>query len=236
MPLYEKANAECYRICENMLKLYHGSLVDVGVTVDILFAKPKPDKNGETDPAAVTVKHGGYPAAAVVKVNSFKLRAQGHADAEITIDHERWTVTPEDRKDALIDHELEHLELKLDKDGNVARDDLDRPMLKLRPHDHQFGWFDSVARRHGAASYEMQQYGDFSENVAERWRRYTLEELDEIRNQIIRENGELVIGEVKPFPAAPAPLMAEVNQPEMDEAEIEEFQSVDTELNALLDG
>ncbi len=232
MPLYEKANAECYRICETMLKLYHGHLVDVGVTVDILFAKPKPDKNGEVDPAAVTVKHGGYPAAAVVKINSFKLRAQGHADAEITIDHEKWSVTADDRKDALIDHELEHIELKLDKEGNVARDDLDRPMLKLRPHDHQFGWFDSVARRHGMASYELQQYTDFSDGVAERWRRYTLEELDEIRNMIVRQNGQLLVEAPGAFPAAPEPVSPV--QPEMDEAEIDEFQSVDTELDRLL--
>jgi hypothetical protein len=38
-----------------------------------------------------------------------------------------------------------------------AFDALDRPKLAMRKHDHQFGWFDEVAQRHGEASPEVRQ-------------------------------------------------------------------------------
>jgi hypothetical protein len=51
----------------------------------------------------------------------------------------------------------------------VVRDDLDRPKLRVRKHDHQFGWFDSIARRHGPASFEVQQYRKFNESHRQLW-------------------------------------------------------------------
>lgn len=169
MPLYEKARAECFQICERMMEKYHGPLRDAQVTVDILFAKKRPDDSGEINPESHALKLHGYPVAAMVKVNSYKLRAQKHADAEIIIDGDRWDEWSEQEKEALIDHEIEHLELKTDKDGNVRRDDLDRPKLRVRLHDHEFGWFDSIARRHGKHSFEVQQYEKFREAHRQTW-------------------------------------------------------------------
>jgi hypothetical protein len=59
-------------------------------------------------------------------------------------------------KDALIDHELEHIEVKMDG----KRPKLDcrgRPKIGMRKHDYQFGWFRSIAERHGVASGEVHQ-------------------------------------------------------------------------------
>ena len=39
----------------------------------------------------------------------------------------------------------------------VINTDLGRPELKLRKHDHEFGWFERVAQRHGAHSQERIQ-------------------------------------------------------------------------------
>ncbi len=169
MPLYQRASAECYDICNRMLEKYHGPLRDAGVTVDLLFATPKPAADGEIEPDAVALKHHGYQVAALCKQNAYKLRVQGHADAEIVVDGERWPAWSEEEREALIDHELEHLELKADRDGNVIRDDLDRPKLRIRLHDHEFGWFDSVARRHGKHSFEVQQYETFREAHRQLW-------------------------------------------------------------------
>lgn len=169
MPLYEKARAECFQTCSRMLEKYHGPLRDAGVTVDLLFAKKRPDDSGEINPESHALKLHGYPVAAMVKANAYKARVQGHADAEIIIDGDRWDEWSDDEKDALIDHELEHLELKTDKDGNVRRDDLDRPKLRVRLHDHEFGWFDAVARRHGRASFEVQQYEKFQAAHRQLW-------------------------------------------------------------------
>ena len=47
------------------------------------------------------------------------------------------------------------------KDGSfvppvVKRDDLDRPKLRLRPHDWEIGGFGLIVSRHGANSLELQ--------------------------------------------------------------------------------
>ena len=57
----------------------------------------------------------------------------------------------------MLDHELHHMEVKLDEEGVVIRDDLKRPKLKLRKHDVEVGWFALVAGRHGSNSLEIEQ-------------------------------------------------------------------------------
>jgi hypothetical protein len=47
--------------------------------------------------------------------------------------------------------------LKKNGFGEVARDDIGRPLIKLRKHDYEFGWFNIIAARHGIASAEVQQ-------------------------------------------------------------------------------
>ena len=39
----------------------------------------------------------------------------------------------------------------------LKRDDLGRPILQLRMHDFEVGWFKEIAARHGEASQERQQ-------------------------------------------------------------------------------
>ncbi len=167
MPIYTKAPKEVRERCDRIMEQYHGDLRDHGVTIDLLFAAAVTDDNG--DAIGPALKLHGYQAAAVVKVNAYKLRVLGHSDAEITIDGDRWDEWSDEEKDSLIDHELEHLELKYDGDGLLQRDDLDRPKLRLRLHDHQFGWFDSIARRHGKASVEVQQYEAFKQSHRQLW-------------------------------------------------------------------
>lgn len=155
MPMYRKASAEVNQIVEQMLEKYHGPLRDAGVQIECLFAFALTDDNGDsTGPA---LKLGGYPCNAVVRILNLKDRTVGRGDAEIVIDGDQWDTWDDEQKRALIDHEIEHLELKTDDEG-VIRDDLGRPKLRLRKHDVHFGWFDSIARRHGAASFEVQQF------------------------------------------------------------------------------
>lgn len=104
------------------------------------------------------LKHQGYPALAVVKINSLKDRALGMADATIIVDRAGWLICSALERNALIDHELTHLLPKIDEDtGAMEFDAIDRPKLERRRHDHQFGWFDEVAQRHGPASTEVRQ-------------------------------------------------------------------------------
>lgn len=176
MPIYEAAPNEVREVCNAMLEKYHAELRDAEVSIDILFASPKPDGDGEIAPEANAIKHHGYPAMAVIKVNSYKLRVQSHADAEMIIDKQRWEELSDAQREALIDHELEHLELKTDNDGVMLRDDLDRPKLRCRLHDHQYGWFNSVALRHGKASIEVQQFNHLLEQQKQMWLTFDAEE------------------------------------------------------------
>lgn len=167
MPRYEACDESVRSIVAQMLERYHQPLRDAEVRIDVLKAFALTDENG--DSIGCAIKHQGYQAAGVVRIINLKDRTKGLGDAEIVIDGDRWDEWSEDEKAALIDHEIEHLELRYDNDGLLVRDDLGRPKLRLRKHDHQFGWFDSIARRHGSASFEMQQYEQFRETHRQMW-------------------------------------------------------------------
>lgn len=160
MPTYELATKAVCQQVTRLMKRYHSELSDAGVTCDVLMAYAKTDANG--DPRGPAINHGGYACMATVRIIGTKERAAGRKDVEILLDGDRWTELATEEQDAVIDHELEHLELQVGDDG-LKRDDLDRPRLRIRKHDHQFGWFDSIVRRHGRDSIEFQQYEQFHE-------------------------------------------------------------------------
>lgn len=162
MPTYEAAPAEAVRRIEALVEKYHGPLRDAGVAIDCLFAFPTVNANG--DDVGNAVSHGGYRCAAKVRVIGLKDRSKGMGDAEIVVDGRQWDEWDDGERDAVLDHELEHLEL-VRKKGAVATDDGGRPRLRCIKHDHQHGWFDAIVRRHGTKSLEWQQYRDLAIGV-----------------------------------------------------------------------
>jgi hypothetical protein len=144
---YEKCGEEVEAVIRKVAKKYHVDLVKAKVTIGSLFAR---NDDGEA------VKLHGYPCAATVKKNSLKDRAEGKTDATITIDEKRWNELSEDEKDALIDHELYHLNVKRNERGDFDYDDLGRPKLTMVLHDAQIGIFKSIIERHGAAALDAQ--------------------------------------------------------------------------------
>lgn len=125
------------------------------VTVTGLFAF-------DTESSLPVLKHQGYAAGAVVRITPLKDRALGMADATIVVDRAGWLTLSQRQRAALIDHELTHLTVKTEeeegvKDPVIVFDAVGRPKLLMRKHDHQFGWFDEVAQRHGEASPEVRQ-------------------------------------------------------------------------------
>lgn len=146
---YERCNQEFGNLVEEVMDNYHGGLSDAEVTVDVLLAHAALDKNG--DPTGRPIKVNGYPAAAKIRITNLRERVLGHADAEMIVDGDildEWSV---EQREALIDHELSHLECA------GERDDVGRPKLKIIPHDFMIGGFESVVRRHGEESLEVQQ-------------------------------------------------------------------------------
>ena len=140
-------------VIERMQEAHHEDLDEV--TISALFAF-------DNESSLPVLKHQGYPAGATVRITALKDRALGVADAQIIVDRAGWLALSGRQRDALIDHELTHLEVKTEeeegaKDPVAVYDVLGRPKLLMRKHDHQFGWFDEVAQRHGEASPEVRQ-------------------------------------------------------------------------------
>jgi hypothetical protein len=108
-----------------VMRSFHPRLREAGVKVVVLFAY---------NPDGDAIKHGGYPALAKVKPLTLKDRVTKNADAELLIDEREWRTLQEPQKDALLDHELSHLD-RIDLQGDQLRkarqEDANAPVWKL---------------------------------------------------------------------------------------------------------
>ena len=153
MPTYKKDTGDINDIAQVVLRKHesHAPILERKVRIDFLFAFGDRDETtgGLVGPA---LKHQGVQATGLCRKVNIKDRAKGMGDAEITVDGDWWneTATPE-QQEALLDHELHHIAVS---DKN---DDLGRPVIKLRKHDFQFGWFTIVAQRNGQHAQERIQ-------------------------------------------------------------------------------
>jgi hypothetical protein len=148
---YTLATPETVELCKAIVMLCHTDLDSTAAKIDILMAFRDPE--GE-EPAMVNKGHRLLTKSNVIKL---KDRVKGMGDCEILLDGDIWEDLPTDRKRAIIDHALEHFEVKRDSHGEFVYDDLQRPEIKIRNYDRQFSFFDKVASRHRAASIEVNQ-------------------------------------------------------------------------------
>lgn len=151
--MYVPAKADVVNLVQHVLGDLRGDLARAEVSVGVLMC------SGTTDHP---VKHNGYPAIATITVNPLKDRVQGMPDATIVLDQAWWYSNHGSEeasiKQAVIDHELMHLELVNDPElGGPTRDDAGRPKLKIRKHDWQIGGFTELVARWGNASQESIQ-------------------------------------------------------------------------------
>jgi hypothetical protein len=146
---YQEADRSVREMLGRVLDKWHRPLVDAEVSFTIQMARNN---------AGPALKHGGWPADAMVKVTPLKDRVAGIGDVRLFIDETAWEEMDEPQRLALLDHEAQHVELKTyaDDEGceQICSDDIGRPCIKLRKHDWQFGGFDIVAERHKEASHE----------------------------------------------------------------------------------
>ncbi len=160
MSTYERCPKKVVDLIRKVMVKHQPHLKAAGVQVAALFAYAPRDKNDNHKGSAI--KHGGYAAAAVIRPAPPKLRALGVGDAVLIIDGDHWIEWSEAGRAALIDHELEHLEVVWDVmpnsetgyEGLPQLDDLNRPKIRTRLHDWQLGGFDAVVKRHGEAAFE----------------------------------------------------------------------------------
>jgi hypothetical protein len=158
MAKLRRADSETMDLMVRVMRECHKELVEAKVRVGILFASVELDQNGR--PMGIPVRCHGTPAAAKVKLISRRKRLEGIPfEAIIEIDEHRWDLLTEEGQEALLDHELTHLQLKRDKDSNLPiADDDGRPKLKMRPDDWSLTGFADVVRRRGHMALEAQSF------------------------------------------------------------------------------
>ena len=145
---YEKASEDVLRRIERLREKYYPEIERASLDVLFVFS----------DESEQVLSHQGYPALAVIKVNSLKDRAAGLGDALLVIDRYAYSGLSAKQADAMLDHELYHLDPVIDEKTEQPKyDSLGRMKLAIRKHDRQFGWFDEIAQRHGEHSTEVRQ-------------------------------------------------------------------------------
>lgn len=153
MPSYRTPDAEWISLLNQVKEQYHPKLTEAGVTVSLLQAHGK--RNAEGELTSPTLKSHGYPALALVKINSQRDRTDGLTDATVVIDGDQFFDLSHEKQVAALDHELQHLEVVYDDDGNIQLDDCNRPKLKMRIHDLFVGGFLCIVERHGDNAIEI---------------------------------------------------------------------------------
>jgi hypothetical protein len=81
-------------------------------------------------------------------------------DFVILLNHEVWTATEftKEKKMALLDHELCHAELALDKEGEPKVDASGRKQYRIRKHDIEE--FQCIVSRHGLWKRDLERFGE----------------------------------------------------------------------------
>src|SRR5579872_2057186 len=153
---YSECSEAVLALAKQLIRQNYHDISEAEVTIKYLFAR-----NG--DGPAIT--HNGWPAKALVKVNNLRDRVAGLADVTIIIDEHGWEDWSPEHQRAVLDHELYHIDVQRTKVGAIKYDDANRPKVKLKLHDFQFGGFHEITDRHKGASAEAQAVQD----VAKVW-------------------------------------------------------------------
>lgn len=157
MPTYQRCDKSVNEMANALLFEFdtHKPLINAKTTIDFVFAfSDKDEKTGK--PVNDALSKNGYKAIGLTRAMPLKDRALGRADSEVALDGDWWKEATVEQQRALLDHELHHLEVKIDNRG-IVKDDLGRAVIRLRKHDYDFGWFNVIAKRHGDSSMERNQ-------------------------------------------------------------------------------
>ena len=157
MPTFVRADKSVETMAGEILAKYytHKPLLDLKVSVDYVMAHANQDENGM--PIGDALKHHGVRALGIAKILPLKRRVMGSGDCEVSLDGDWWNEASDAQRVAVLDHELHHFSLNLDKIGKPTYDDIGRPQLRMRKHDFDFGWFNIIAVRHSLNSQECLQ-------------------------------------------------------------------------------
>jgi hypothetical protein len=152
MATYEIAGPDVETAAQKILARCHSEIIQAGVTFRYLIAWGE-----EGSPA---IKQHGWPCLGLCKIIGLKERVAGLPDVCITLDGLFWGDELPAKKEALLAHELEHVEVvALPVNARAGakwwrEDKCGRPKTRIRPHDFQFGGFDVILDRYKKHSQE----------------------------------------------------------------------------------
>jgi len=165
MATYQKAENHIAQKANHLIctKPQFADLAEVDLKLTVLTAHAARDSEGT--PKGPAIKHQGYAAHAVIKINSHQKRVEGCGDVTIIVDGDNCSEWSERRLEAILVHELTHLVVVRDNEGVIKSDDCGRPKLKMRLHDVQIGVFTEVAKEYGCDSVDYEQLNDVAQYV-----------------------------------------------------------------------
>lgn len=139
---------EIATIAKDLIEKYHQHLIDFSVKIRYVF----------TD---VTPKSAGKEVwGTCKKVSGLNAYLEGNNDTffVITISKDIWDILPQDKRIALIDHELCHAWAEVKKNKENEEDaEIDNPVkLSIKPHDLEE--FSCIVRRHGLWREDIEDF------------------------------------------------------------------------------
>jgi hypothetical protein len=138
------AGRSMYAMCNDLVEAHHEEIINARIALAWALTW-KADVDGH-------VKLGQCKKASDLD------RELHPFDFVVLLNAEWWQdgrVTDAQRR-ALLDHELEHATVKLDEDGEPARDSKDRVIYRLRKHDIEE--FSSIVARHGTYKRDLEHF------------------------------------------------------------------------------
>lgn len=148
---------EVQQIAESLIEKYHQHLIDFSVKIRYVFVDKTPSSKG---------KEVWGTCRKVSGLNAYL--ESGDIDCDpffvITISKEIWDILPNDKKLALVDHELCHAwaEVKQEKEDEEQELDEDttesEQVVKLNVKPHDLEEFSCIVRRHGLWREDIQDF------------------------------------------------------------------------------
>ncbi len=167
MPVtYRMAEPPVVVLVDAVLRSTFPHLAAAELVIDVMTAHAAVDKDG--NPTGVAIKLHGVPCLATIKVRNLKDRVAGFGDVLLLLDGDRWPDLSKSQQEGLIDHELEHVVLKLDASGGVVLDDAGRPVVKLKQHDFDLGGFWATVERRKESAPESANHDEIARGFRQR--------------------------------------------------------------------
>lgn len=147
---YELANEIDEQILEKLLEEErYSTLKSYDIHIKMFYKYGKQDKDGNIKTPAL--QKNGKPIYAQTKIVSAFNRITDDTDVKIIINKDIWNELSSEEKTAVLDDQLNYIQIKEDKEGEplTISEECDKVQLKLKKPDFYFEGFLDIMNIHG---------------------------------------------------------------------------------------